>query len=357
MSTRLARPELALRDLLNAKLAQSTECIFAVAYIDRLGVAAVRDVLEERLRKKSFRLRVLFRATDVRAEPAALEDLLRLAAGARGVLEVRYSRHPKFHAKAFGFRRSRAARPSVILGSANLLDAALSVDSGELGVLLHRSAAADEAWGILEDFWGDGRPVTPAWLASYRERHEDIRQKSKAADRAIRRWAKGIKRQRRSFHLPDLVAERFYVVQTEWLDADTQAKAERAVKEAEASEIEVPDGYYTWRERPDLPADANILEVFWSGKDARLVRLVRLQKVVRVVDPKSEKRLWLVGFMAVRRGRLNLRLRDAVRNERRLARHGLSWRDLDASGYVRGRRKRLVAALHVLGWPRAPRVR
>jgi HKD family nuclease len=353
MSAHLVRPELALRDLLKAMLGRSNEILFAVAYIDHAGVSAIRDVLAERLGRKRFRLRILFRATDLRTEPAALDELLQLATDVPGTLAIRYSRHPKFHAKAFGFRRLRASRPAVILGSANMLQGALSTDSGELGVLLDQSSVADEAWDVMEDFWTDGQPVRSKWLAAYRKRHDDARRKSEAANRAIRKWAKSIRRRRRSFQLPDLARERFYVVQTEPRDAGTNVKAKRAAKAAESCDVEIPEGYYTWHEKPGLPSDTNLLELFENRNGLRFVRLVRLGKVVRVVDPKSKDRLWLVGLIPARRGRLELRPRDAVKNERKLAKLGFAWRDLVATGYPRGRKARLIAALHALGWPLA----
>jgi hypothetical protein len=49
--------------------------------------------------------------------------------------------------------------------------------------------------------------------------------------------------------------------------------------------------------------------------------------------------------------RLTLRKADRLRSERVLGRHGLSWKALWSmnSGYLRGRRKRLCAAIRDLG--------
>ncbi len=80
------------------------------------------------------------------------------------MLELRWSCTQEFHAKGYGFRVTKTAAPTVVLGSANLTGKALGVDSGELGVQLTASTLADAAWAALEDFWEDGKPVTPAWF-------------------------------------------------------------------------------------------------------------------------------------------------------------------------------------------------
>jgi HKD family nuclease len=358
MSARLVRPEMALRDLLLARLEASDDCLFAVAYIDRPAVQSLRSTLAERLKRRKFALRVLFRASDLRTDPAALDEILDLGAAGDGTVALRYSLHPKFHAKAYGFRRSKTGPCSVVIGSANLLKGAISTDSGELGVLLENSSSAEEAWGVLDDFWTEGRRVTGAWLKAYRSKHAEAARKAAAAARTTEGWAKSFRRQRRSFPLPDLETEPFHVVSTEPRGAAMHQKVSRAAAAARANEIEIPDGYYTWDEEPLPPRDTNLLELFETGKGLRRVRLVRLGKVVRVVDPYTKERIRLVGMVQARGGRLELRAANHLRNESKLARRGLSWADLEGlSGQPRGRRPRLLAALYALGWPKPRRRR
>jgi hypothetical protein len=355
----LLRPEVALRDRLVAEIEQNTYCIFAVAYMDIAGVEAVAEAISRRMDGARFSVRVLFRGRDLATDPAAIERLRQLSKVGRGTLAVRWSRARKFHAKAFGFRRTRTARPTVLVGSANLLGGALATDSGELGVSLSSSGLADDAWEALEAFWEQGQDVTPGWLEEYARRYKRRQQKLKAARAEEDAWTKRFPATKRLVRRRSLAGEPLFLDHVRPISREERKMVENAIKYTTAtSDVEVPDDWVKCAGQADAfatPDRRNILLLNWFSADhssigTREISIVRLTRRLSVQSPKG-KRIWLIHFAPMRGMRLRLRKVDRLRSERVLRRRGLSWKALWSmnSGYLRGRRKRLCAAIRDLG--------
>src|SRR3569623_1794874 len=360
MPAYLVGPQLALRDVLIARLALSNDVIFAVAYLGADAIATLEHALRKRLERARFALRVVFRASDLQTEPEAIDALIALSKVGAGRVEIRWSQLKKFHAKGYGVRASTKAPPSVIVGSANLTSGAIAVDSGELGVELSNSGLAEQAWDTLESFWSSARPVTPAWLKKYRRAYDRRKKKEQAALAEARRWARRMPSIRRTLALPALHKEALFIEQVYPPTSEEMDLVNRARDDAKSSaEIEFSSDW-VWCERRDvalqISLDRNLLKLEWFSDDdhtlgVRHMTIARLtRRPIRVVDPQSGTPFWLLFYTPVRGTRVVLRRRDSDRNEARLKKHGLSWRSLaNMGGYVRGRRPALLKALRSLG--------
>ncbi len=356
MTHRLLQPQVPLRDTLVAELERSNVCIFAVAYINLDAVRILADALVQRLDRARFTLRVVFRASDLGTEPAALDELLRLGKGRKGMLQMRWSSVQEFHAKAYGFRATKAAPPTVVLGSANLTGKALGVDSGELGIQLAASTIADAAWAALEDFWKDGKPVTSAWLKEYRRRYERKEKKAFNANAEVSAWAQKFRRRRRFVPKQNLEIQPLFVDQAEPASAEETALVDRAL-ERRQSESPVGDWYLcaSRAEAFAIPRDKNVIQVFWYSTNASLgvksISVLQLSNRLRIVDPKDRSVYWLVYFSPMRGARLSLRRRDRERNQERLKRHGYDWESFGkVRGYVGRGKVRFLKAIAQLGF-------
>lgn len=354
MTTELIPPEESLRAVLTTEIDTALDALITVAYVDDKGAEALADALRRRLaRTSSFRVRILFRTTDYFTAPTALRTLRVLAPhGHADRVQLRASTHPKFHAKAFGFRRGKGSAPTVILGSANLLGGALDADSGELGVALRDGPAALDAWSALERFWNSGRKIDKAWLDAYAKHYQKLAKQRAALKAALDKLPKPRRRDdlARSGDLPAAL----YVKGSSNLSRARVAEIEEA---AHHDEVELPAGYYACETRPaaDMVPRGPFVDVTFDRAYARIldVSAVRTESPVRVRSAST----WLVPYKTVRGSRKPFQRKDQARIERALAKHGLSlhWLATRNDGYLRTKRLPLLKAFADLGWKPAKR--
>ncbi len=280
----------------------------------------------------------------------AIRRLLHAAKSSQ--VEIRYSSHPKFHAKAYGFRRSKGASPTVLLGSANLTEGATAVDSGELGIRLDGNTLASEAWDVLEGFWEQGRTVTTRWLADYESKFNKLEAKRAAARKAQSRWWKTRLKGGRQAK-PDLTKEKFFVVSTSPMPKAEQDELKAAAKTVD---LELPTAYYWYSQRKEadrIPRDRQVVELLQTVKQDRIkaISVVRVRRPFLLVDPSDNSKNWIVPSIPTRGGTLVIPVSKAAVYEKRLKALGLSWSKLAAmEGGLRGRRRLFLQALKALGW-------
>lgn len=359
MGHRLLQPEVALQETLITELGRNNDCLFAVAYINLAAVKALADTLARRLEQTRFSLRVVFRASDLCTDPAALDELLRLKRGRSGTLELRWSTTQEFHAKAYGFRATKASGSTVVLGSANLTAKALGMDSGELGVHLAVSTLADTAWTALEDFWEEGKPVTPAWLREYRKHYARKEKKAQKANAEVSTWGKKFRRRKRFLPKQNLEIQPLFVDQVEPASSEEMKLVNRALDATKKSEpLKLPDNWVLCANRAAayaVPYGRNVIQMFWFSSNASLgvktISVVRLVKRRRVVDPKDGSVHWILYFLPMRGARLSLRRRDRKQNLVLLARLGFDWESLgEIQGVLRRGKFRFLRAIKQLGF-------
>ncbi len=291
MTVQLIGPDSALALILADEIKRTRDCVLAVAYLDDAGVNKLLPALKKRLQASpSFRLRLVFRSSDYAASPTALRALRKLAPASRpDAVRLRYSRHWKFHAKAFGFRAAKDAAPNVIIGSANLLGGALGFQSGELSVALMRSRAAEEAWLTLERFFEEGLDVTPGWLSKYQHAFEEVEKKRKALKKAIDSHPKP--KQPGETAASASIPERLFVsgmgTMSDQRSRELQAAAEEDGEPLVGTYLE----YETEAEARALPTNDVIMAVVFDDTEHHVLDSVRLLRC----DPYRRVRGSLAG--------------------------------------------------------------
>lgn len=352
---RLLPPQAALRTRLLTDLERHDECLFAVAYLKNDGVEAIAEVVERRLESPSFSLRIVCCASDFITDPSALRRLLDMSRRRRGSLKLRWHKEEGFHAKAYGFKRSRRADPTVLIGSANLSGKALGADSGELGVAAIGTAMAPHAWTAMERFWDDAEDVTPSRLKTYEEAYTRYRSKARAANSEVNRWRERFRRRRSTAITRSASSSSIFIEHGSSMSTEKWEHMERVLQHAERThDMEIAKGWYVYDVRKEveaLPIHTNIVHVHWnSDTDAKLgasqIRIVRFDGSIPVPDPNTGKTLWLVYFKAVRGTVVRWSASSHQRVSAILAKHGLTWRSLNnMSGYLRGRRRVILTLL------------
>jgi len=355
---RICGPETPVLESLIFELRRSTDCLFTVAYLDEAVLSKIEYEIEEQLKRPRFRLRILFRASDAFVDPEAIERLRQLGLRRAGRLEVQYSSTRKFHAKAFGFKMTKSAGPTVILGSANLTGAAMDFDSGELGVQLAPGPVANGAWSAMERFWSEGRAVTPQWLRTYERAYKRIRRGRKPADQDCEKWKKRFKGPRQSpTGKHDFGAESLFIEHVKPLSDDERAEVEEALKKRGVEDLQTPDRWTCYEYRKDaraVPRQSNILIFQWRTTNVadglEEVSISRLQEGPIPLRTRSGERLWLLYFAHIRGRRVRLLKKDHARHTRALKTSGLSWTMLERTPQIpRGRKASLLEFVRRLG--------
>ena len=277
MTVKLIGPDSSLALVLASEIKHARECLFAVAYLDDAGVNKLLPVLKKRLQSTTpFTLRLVFRSSDYAASPTALRALRKLAPPGRPTaVQLRYSKHWKFHAKAFGFRSTKTA-PSVVIGSANMLGQALGFQSGELSVALMRSRVADEAWQALERFFDEGLDVTPGWLSKYQQAFEEVEAKRAALKKVLSSQPKP--KQRGATAAPAPIPKKLFVSSVGTMSAERSGELQAASEEdgeplrARYAECD------TEAEARALPTNEVIMAVVFDDAEHRVLDSVRLAR-------------------------------------------------------------------------------
>ena len=348
MTTRILRPEESLLDELRAGIARSRECLFTVAYLDDSTANELTNLVRDRLAKsKVFRFRLLVRTTDYFTAPAALMQFMSIIPrGARDRMQLRYSTHDKFHAKAFGFRDGKNRPPTVVIGSANLLARAVAADSGELGVVLQGNQHASEGWHALESFWAEGTPITPAWLRDYDKRWRRIEKRRDAVRTLVARQPKTLRRNDLAVRAP--IPTSLYVYITGWISPARQKEITFAARDAGVS---LPENYYdsTPAIARALPRDRAFLDLTWTNDRLDTIALVRVAAGPAILLHAAKATILPWHIVRGTFKRLTRHDRDIL--DRAIAAAGLGpWFKRLSSGYLRSRRLPLLKALAKIGW-------
>lgn len=349
MSATILLPQHSLLAHLQDELREAEVCLATVAYLD----AAVGDQLAAALHQRMadgrpLAFRILVRTRDYFTSPHALRTLLALTPRDGATIELRWSTHDKFHAKAFGFRTTPAAPPRVLIGSANLLSRAVGTDSGELGVWVDGGDAAAEAWNALEAFWSEGDRITPAWLGAYEKQHAAIAARRAAVDALIARVPKP--RRRSDLERPTAVPDALYVKVGSWMSEGRAAELDEA---AEAQGVELPEECYesTEAEARRLREVSPFLDLTFDGARLNLVSLISTGEPFPFRETRRSAPVWLVPWKVVRGSTLAFRDRDFPRIATIFDKHRLGgWLQNPTEGFLGARRTRLLQCLADLGW-------
>jgi HKD family nuclease len=352
MSVEVVPHALGIEGWLHTAIERNLDCLFTVAYLSDAGVKAIEAAIRERMQRPRFSLRVLFQDDDLVTEPDALDRLRRCARGSAGTITLKYAADPNFHAKAFGFRSSRSARSaSVIVGSANLTNKAIGIDSGELDVSVSPSKVGSELWATMVEFWNEGEEIDGPWLKAYRRAYERKKAALEAAEKVRRGWS----RRKRRGETERAVS----ATQPLWIEHVAPEKPEvfRAARRgrdaALKNGIEIPGEFVIYRDRrsaSEVPTRQDVLEIRWRSDDAddglSSMRVIHSPGAVRVTDPRSKLKFWMVPRKAIRGSTLTVRKKDGALIKRLLAQSGRTLRWLDESyGKPRAQRWAIVFAL------------
>src|SRR5262249_28037987 len=128
-------------------------------------------------------------------------------------------------------------------------------------------------------------------------------------------WERRRRRRRHIVARPDLTRGPLFVEHVEPLETKVQEAVDRGVKELRSADDEVPRTYVTYFQKTEaeaLPKNVNVIEIFWrehgrSINGIRLVRVKRINRVLGVTDPRTQKRYWIVGYWTCYGTRINLR--------------------------------------------------
>jgi hypothetical protein len=354
VTTRILRSEEPLLAELRDGIRSSRECLFTVAYLDTATADELVPLIQERLASsKTFSLRLLIRVSDYFTSPAALMQLMSIVPrGAKHRLQVRYSTHPKFHAKAFGFRNSKSVTPIVIVGSANLLGRAIEADSGELGVVLANSKVATEGWAALESFWAEGRPITTRWLTDYDQRWHRIEARRKKLRALIERQPTPRRASTYERRVP--VPPSLFLYRSSWMEPD---RVEEITQAAANEGIMLPGDYYDCSASiaRTLPRQYPFLDLTRGPQGLATISLVNIteREPIRVRAARASILPWTI----VRGSRMSVTKAHRVTFERALKSAGLLyWFEHGNDGYLRGRRLPLLKVLAKIGWKPAVRL-
>jgi hypothetical protein len=353
VTTRILRSEEPLIAELRDGISNSRECLFTVAYLDAPTADELTTLIKARLAaSKVFTFRLLVRVTDYFTSPAALMLLTSIIPrGERHRLQLRYSTHTKFHAKAFGFRTGKTAAPTVIVGSANLLHGAIEADSGELGAVLTNGKAATNGWAALETFWVEGRPITPHWLSDYDQRWHRIEARRKKVKALIERQPTPRRASTYERRVP--VPPSLFLYRSSWMEPDRVEE----IKQAAANEgIELPGDYYDCSASiaRTLPRQSPFLDMTWGPRGLDTISLVNIteREPIRVRAAKASILPWTI----VRGSRMSVTRVHRVALEKALKSAGLlHWFEHGHNGYLRARRVPFLKALAKIGWKPALR--
>ncbi len=335
MSVKVVPPAIGAGAWLRAAIEQNLECLFTVAYLSDSGVETIEAALRKRVEKSRFSLRVLFQDDDLVTDPDALARLLRCARGRPGSVALRCAADPNFHAKAFGFKRSRSApTASVIFGSANLTNKAVGLDSGELGVFVPPSKLALELWATMEEFWAAGEEVDGPWLKAYRRAYDKKRSAMEAAEKVRRGWNKRKRRGATKRAGPGPLP--LWIEHVAPVSEEDNKAARRGRNVTMKDGIDVPEDFVIYEDRSAfrVPTGEDVLEMFWRSEKAAdglaAIRVIHTRRPVGVTDPRSKRKFWLLPRSVVRAAGVTLRKKDGPLVERVLVRAGRSLRWLDA---------------------------
>ncbi len=150
------------------ELEHCDEFFFSVAFVTNSGIACLIDTLKE-LQNKNIKGRILASQYQNFTEPRALRRLLQFPNLELKIITSDYN----FHAKGYLFHsyatQSRDDNYTMIIGSSNLTQSALTVNR-EWNVQLSSmkdGALIKQMQEELEQAWADATPVTDDWIDAY----------------------------------------------------------------------------------------------------------------------------------------------------------------------------------------------
>lgn len=177
----------------------------ASAYLSHKGWKVLYPALEKAILARGRKIRLLVSTKDSFTDPEALEAAQRLSKTSGKhktkdkhkandkLFQVRLSRNPRFHAKAYLFEFPQ--RTTLIIGSANLTSQGLRTD-GELSLRVDvpaKNPSVTELRRWFEKEFGNGRVVDSKLLEAYRRARPKNAGKAPPTSAARRRFLKALR--------------------------------------------------------------------------------------------------------------------------------------------------------------------